>query len=197
MTAAGRPRLVLFTRFPEAGRAKTRLIPALGAAGAASLHRRLAERTLATMREADLPIEIRVTGAPVAAFRGWLGDRHGIVDQGEGDLGARLDRASRAPPVILLGADAPRLTASHLLEAAEAVAGGRFAIGPADDGGYWLLAIPHPAPFLFRDMPWSTASLFGRTIEVLAERGIEPLRLARLADLDRPEDLARFADLLP
>ena len=67
------PRVVLFTRYPEPGRAKTRLIPALGAAGAAALHRTLTERTVTAVSESGLPLEIRSTGAAVEAFTDWLG----------------------------------------------------------------------------------------------------------------------------
>ena len=82
------PRLVLFTRFPEPGRAKTRLIPALGAAGAAALHRSLTESTLATLHATGLAVEVWVTGAPLGAFAGWLGAETLIRPQGDGDLGS-------------------------------------------------------------------------------------------------------------
>ncbi len=196
-TGVADPRLVLFTRFPTPGQAKTRLIPALGAAGAATLHRHLTERTLATMRATGLPVELRVTGAAPEAFRDWLGPDIAIAAQGEGDLGDRLSRAAEAPPVILLGADAPDLSPDHLLAAAAAVRQGQVTIGPAEDGGYWLLGLPGPAAFLFDAMPWSTEALFAATLDRLAARGIRPVLLDRLSDLDRPEDLARWPNLVP
>ena len=189
------PRLVLFTRFPTPGQAKTRLIPALGADGAAALHRRLTERTLVAMYAASLPIELLVTGAPIMDFHAWLGETLVIKDQGEGELGARLARAAEAAPLILLGADAPDLSPAHLLAAAEAVRQGEVVIGPAEDGGYWLLGLPIPAPFLFDTMPWSTDALLAATLERLLAHGIVPILLDRLADLDRPEDLARWPEL--
>jgi rSAM/selenodomain-associated transferase 1 len=191
------PRLVLFTRFPTPGQAKTRLIPALGAEGAAALHRRLTERTLGAMYAAGLPIEVLVTGAPLMDFHAWLGETLVIKDQGEGDLGARLARAAEAAPVILLGADAPDLSPAHLRAAAEAVRRGEVVIGPTEDGGYWLLGLPMPALFLFDTMPWSTDALFTATLGQLLAHGIVPNLLDRLADLDRPEDLARWPELTP
>ncbi|KQO58058.1 hypothetical protein ASF24_15565 [Methylobacterium sp. Leaf86] len=190
------PRLVLFTRYPEPGKAKTRLIPALGPDGAAALHRRLTERTLASMRATGLPIEIRSTGAAEGAFLEWLGQDLDVVDQGEGDLGARLARAASRTPAILLGADTPALTANHLVALAHALASNPAAIGPAEDGGYWALGIARPMPFLFEDMPWSTDQVCAITLERLAERGFEAAILDTLSDLDRPEDLARFPDVL-
>jgi rSAM/selenodomain-associated transferase 1 len=191
------PRLVLFTRFPTPGQAKTRLIPALGAEGAAALHRRLTERTLVAMHAAGLPIELLVTGAPLMDFHVWLGETLVIKEQGEGDLGARLARAAEAAPVILLGADAPDLSPAHLRAAAEAVRRGQVVIGPAEDGGYWLLGLPMPALFLFDTMPWSTDVLLAATLDRLLAHGIVPILLDRLADLDRPEDLARWPELTP
>ena len=190
------PRLVLFTRYPKPGRAKTRLIPALGAYDAAEVHRRLTERSVAAMRASGLPMELRVTGAEPDAFAAWLGGDLAFVPQGEGDLGERLTRASADAPVILLGADTPALRADHLTEAAAALEQHDAVIGPAEDGGYWLLGLARPMPFLFTDMPWSTDAVFALTHERLATAGIEPVRLATLADCDRPEDLARWPDLL-
>jgi len=190
------PRVVLFTRHPTPGQAKTRLIPALGADGAAALHRRLTERALSTMRASGLPMEVCTTGAPITNFRTWLGSGVALVDQGEGDLGARLLRAA-APPVILIGADIPGLAASHLLNAAAALHTCPAVIGPAEDGGYYLLGLRDPMPFLFDAMPWGTDQVLALTLHRLTSRGITPVLLEPLADLDRPEDLARWPGLMP
>lgn len=189
-------RLVLFTRFPAPGRAKTRLIPALGADGAAALHRRLTERSLAAMRASRLPFELRITGGEASAFHAWLGADVACVEQGEGDLGARLTRASAETPVILLGADTPDLSAAHLVAAADALARTDAVIGPAEDGGYWLLGLARPMPFLFTDMAWSTDTVCSTTLARLAAVGIAPAILETLSDCDRPEDLARWPDLV-
>lgn len=190
------PRLVLFTRYPEPGRAKTRLIPAIGPEAAAAVHRRLTERTVATMRATGLPMELRITGAPVRLFHDWLGGGMAYIDQGDGDLGDRLTRAAAEPPVILLGADTPDLAASHLRSAADALAQTPAVIGPAEDGGYWLLALARPLPHLFTDMAWSTDAVLATTCRRLHDAGIEPVLLDRLGDCDRPADLARWPDLL-
>ena len=189
------PRLVLFTRFPEPGRAKTRLIPALGEEGAARVHRRLTEQSVSAMRESGLPVEIRTTGAQPEAFRDWLGPDLTIIDQGDGALGDRLTRAAAEPPVILLGADTPDLDPGRLLAAADALRSAEAVIGPAADGGYWLLGIAKPMPFLFEGIPWSTERVAAITLERLLSRGIRPVILDTLSDLDRPEDLARWPDL--
>ena len=187
------PKVALFARYPVPGQAKTRLIPALGAEGAARLHRLLVERTLATIRASGLSFAVHCTGAPLADFAQWLGADVQLVDQGEGDLGARLARV--AAPAILLGADVPDLHASHLSAAAAAMAAGETVIGPAEDGGYYLLGFSQPVPFLFSAMPWGTAGVLDETLARLRQRHIAPRLLDMLADCDLPEDLARWPDL--
>jgi len=189
------PRIALFARYPEPGRAKTRLIPALGAEGAAALHRRLTERAIATLRVSGLPFELRHTGAAPEAFREWLGADVPLADQGEGHLGARMARAAAAAPIILVGADVPDLSSDHLRAAAAALEDHRAVIGPALDGGYWLLGLREPMPSLFEPMAWGTDVVLAETLTRFAVRGVTPARLATLSDLDRPEDLARWPDL--
>ena len=188
-------RLVIFTRYPEPGRAKTRLIPALGAEGAAALHRRLTEQTLAAARSSRLAIEVRTTGASPSRFAEWLGRDIAFVDQGEGDLGQRLQRAASPLPVLFIGSDLPDLRAEHLVEAALMLETERAVLGPAEDGGYWALGLTEAADYLFTDMPWGTDQVFRLTAERLADRGITPALLPTLADCDRPEDLARWPEL--
>ncbi|WP_242140636.1 TIGR04282 family arsenosugar biosynthesis glycosyltransferase [Sphingomonas sp. TREG-RG-20F-R18-01] len=188
------PRVVLFTRYPEPGRAKTRLIPALGPEGAAALHRRLTEHTLAAVRASDLPHELRVTGAPPDAFLEWLGPVE-IADQGEGDLGERLERAGPPYPTLFIGADAPDLSADLLVQASQALLNRTAVIGPAEDGGYWLLGLAQPITGIFRDIAWSSDRVFNQTISRLAATGVTPELLPRLSDCDRPEDLERWPGL--
>lgn len=186
------PRLVLFTRYPEPGKAKTRLIPELGDTGAASIHRRLTERSAATMRASGLPMEIRYTGAEQSDFAEWLGDDLSYVEQGTGDLGDRLCTAIRKPPVIFVGADCPDLESNHLREAATALSDHEVVIGPAEDGGYWLIGIALAHDWLFENMAWGTSAVLPETLKRLSDRGIAPAMLETLADCDRPEDLARW-----
>ncbi len=190
------PRLIMFTRFPEPGRAKTRLIPALGAEGAATMHRRLTERTLAVLRAAGLTLEVWVTGATPDAFRSWLGDDLVLRPQGDGDLGARMRRALDDTPAILVGSDLPGLATRHIAAAATFLAHGETVLGPAEDGGYYLIGLPERAPFLFDAMAWSTDGVLAETCRRLDRHGRRYARLETLADLDRPQDLPRFAALL-
>ena len=188
------PVVTLFVKYPHPGKVNTRLIPALGEQGAADLHRTLTQRTLATALASGLPVEVRTAGASHADFADWLGTVP-LVPQGEGDLGDRLARV--AVPAILLGADVPDLAPHHLTLAAEALEHVPAAIGPAQDGGYYLLAMRDPMPFLFTDMPWGTDIVRAETCRRLDARGIAFRLLETLADCDRPEDLSRWPDLAP
>ena len=189
-----KPTLHIFARWPEPGKAKTRLISALGADGAAKVYRKLLEHTVCVARESGLPIELRVFGGEAEQFREWLGADLEIIDQGDGDLGAKLARATA--PGIVIGSDAPGLTADLLQRAAKALENIPAVIGPADDGGYYLLGFREPAPFAFGDMEWSTETVFAETMERFASRGITPEVLPELTDVDTAEDLAKFPDLM-
>ncbi len=226
------PRLILFTRYPTPGEAKTRLIPTLGANGAAELHRVLTERTVALLRTVGAPVEVHVTGAPVEAFRDWLGQEVAFIPQAEGGLGERLlaaldpaqgrhaelvsasmphrqpvmpneawtlkrvqhdDLTDRAvSPCIFFGADTPDLSPEIVAAAVAALETHDGVIGPADDGGYYLIGMREPQPALFTDMAWSTETVFPETMRRVAELGLNFLTLETLSDCDRPEDLARW-----
>lgn len=188
------PQIALFARYPVAGEAKTRLIPALGPEQAAQTHRLLVERTIATIGKSGLPFALHHTGAEEAAFAEWLGADVALVPQGEGGLGERLARVP--PPAILLGADIPDLTPRHLREAAEALSANDLVIGPARDGGYYLLGFSEPVPFLFEDMAWGTETVLATTLRRARARGMKVAMLEILADCDRPADLSQWPELL-
>ena len=183
------PRLVIFMRYPVAGQAKTRLIPALGGAGAAAVHKKLSERTLATLAGDGRAVEVRITGAPESDFVAWLGDAPVYRDQVEGDLTDRLLDALDPAPVIFFGADTPDLAEHHVSAAIAALKSNDVVIGPAEDGGYYLIGVAKPYRYLFEDMRWSTEHVLPDTLARLAERGITPVLLETLNDCDRPEDL--------
>ena len=190
------PRAVLFTRYPMPGAAKTRLIPAIGAARAAEVHQQLTQRTVERLRAAGVAIEIHFTGAPEADFVTWLGRDLSFVAQPEGDLTARLLAALDPAPVIFFGADTPDLEVHHIEAAVTALQSNEVVIGPAEDGGYYLIGVAKPHAFLFTDMPWSSDAVFPETCARLAARNIAPVILETLSDCDRPEDLPRWPWLI-
>ncbi len=189
------PRLILFARFPVAGECKTRLIPALGAEGAASLHRHLTERTIGVMLKTGVPVTLAFTGAAQSDFEHWLGHDVTLVKQVDGDLTAKLLACLNPAPVIFFGADTPDLGTHHVVAAITGLQTHDVVIGPAEDGGYYLIAMRNALPELLTDMPWSTEQVMTETLARLTRLGIAPLLLETLSDCDRPEDLARWPEL--
>lgn len=188
------PEIAIFARWPEPGKAKTRLIPALGEEGAAQAYRTLLELTVREARESGLPFHLRVTGGDPQSFRDWLGEDLAVRDQGDGDLGEKLARVPT--PAIMIGSDCPGLTAALLREAASVLPNRDAVIGPASDGGYWLIGLREPCPSLFADMEWSTPQVYRETLRRLEALGISPHLLPELADVDTPEDLEAWPGLL-
>ena len=117
-----------------------------------------------------------------------------VRDQGGGDLGEKLTRVPT--PGMMIGSDCPGLTAALLREAGDALSSHEAVIGPADDGGYWLLGLRAPCPDLFVDMAWSTNAVFPETMRRLETRGIAAHLLPELTDIDTGEDLAAWPELL-
>ncbi len=199
------PKLVVLAKYPRPGEVKSRLIPALGADGAAELARTFFERTVSEgVRASELlgmDPEVRGSGAPEAAFRALHHGAWRYADQGGGDLGDRLLRscreaaASGAPSVLFVGTDCPDLDASVCDAALKALRTHRVALAPATDGGYVLLGLrlekKDDLPrMLFDRIPWGTDRVERETLGRLAGAGIRTAILPTFSDVDRPEDLA-------
>ena len=196
---------MVFAKAPTPGRVKTRLVPALGEAGAAQLQRQLVERTLRTALAAELgPVELWCAPGTNDAFFADCAKQHGLSlrGQGEGDLGIRMARAlehviAEGSPGLLIGSDCPALTAEYLREAAAALAGGNDAVlGPAEDGGYVLIGLARsPLPQLFDGIVWGAATVMQETRSRLARLNWRWRELATLWDVDRLQDLERLQQL--
>ena len=190
--------LLVFVRAPRAGAVKTRLAAALGDAAALRIYRRLAEHTLTQARALADEAAVRVLFTPADAgpeTRAWLGDGVEYRPQGDGDLGARLEHAFAAafaegwPRVAVIGSDLPALSAGLLRRALAALRAHDAVLGPARDGGYYLLGLRRPAPHAFHGIAWSTERVLAQTLARLRSAGIEPFLLEMLADVDEAADL--------
>jgi rSAM/selenodomain-associated transferase 1 len=193
--------IIVFARAPSPGAVKTRLIPLLGAEGAAKLHARLVKRTLETARAAAFPrIELHGTpGIDDPFFRSCARDfAVALAAQAGGDLGARMLAAfesalathSRA---LLLGSDCPALAASHLREADRALREGADAVFvPCEDGGYALIGLRSAEARLFDGIAWGGENVMADTHTRLTGLGWRWRELETLWDIDRPEDYARL-----
>jgi uncharacterized protein len=192
--------VIVFAKAPVAGYAKTRLIPALGAQGAADLAQRLMHATLAHAVNAQLgPVELCVTPDRTHRAFAHAVARHGVrlTEQGDGDLGERMARAfgrvlRTQPRALLIGTDAPGLDAAYLRAAAQALHDHDAVLGPAADGGYTLVGLKQPQPSLFNDMRWSHDQVMAHTRERLAQLGLRHAELPVLHDVDVPADLVHL-----
>jgi len=187
---------------PQAGYAKTRLIPALGARGAARLHRQLTLRTLVTARAAGLGV-VTLWCAPDTQYRFFRAVQRrcglDLRTQPEVDLGQRMayvfaERDER--PLLLIGTDCPALGATHFHQAALALCSGIDAVFiTTEDGGYFLVGLRQPCPEIFAGIDWSTTQVMAQTRRRLSERGLRWQEVAMLWDVDRTEDVSRWQAL--
>jgi hypothetical protein len=187
---------LVFVRAPVAGQVKTRLAAALGAEGALRVYRRLAEHTLREARALGGEVRVHFTPEDAGAeVRGWLGEGPRYLPQSAGDLGARMEAAFRAAfedgadRVVIIGSDLPELSATLLRRAFDALESHPAVIGPARDGGYYLLGMRTMIEGLFDGIPWSTNEVLARTLERLRAAGIHPALLDTLSDVDEVDDL--------
>jgi hypothetical protein len=203
---AQRPRIVIFAKAPVAGLAKTRLIPALGAQGAARLAAALLDHAVAqALASAAGPVELCVTPAPHDPVWSGLMPRAPLSwsDQGDGDLGERMARAAQralaaGSPVLLMGTDCPELTAGRIREAAASLLAADATLVPAFDGGYVLLGLNRFDASLFAGIAWSTATVAQATRARVEQLGWSLQTLPTLHDIDEPADLQWLpADMQP
>jgi rSAM/selenodomain-associated transferase 1 len=184
-------RIAIFAKAPVPGQVKTRLIPALGAEGAADLAARMLERTVEAARASGLAVEL--CGEPDP--RQWYSGRKlTLRPQGPGGLGERLARAAQriltgGEPILLVGADCPALTTDRLRTAAETLERHDCVIHPAFDGGYALLGLKRFDPSIFGGIAWSTPSAGADTIARIRALGWSLVIADTLRDIDEPEDL--------
>lgn len=205
MSAAGetgndgaRAAIIVFAKAPVAGHAKTRLIPALGASGAARLASRMLDHAAAAACEAALgPVELCATPDAADPAFTTLVRRHGITlaYQGEGSLGTRMHRAlsrvlATCRPALLMGTDAPQLDAAMLRQAARRLEDHDAVFVPARDGGYVLVGLHRPHPELFAAIAWSTPTVMGATRDRAQSLGLRMHELPAIPDVDEPDDLA-------
>jgi uncharacterized protein len=210
--AVGGDVVLVFTKYPDAGYAKTRLIPLLGAERAAAVSRSLTERCLNTVRayasESSLTSVVvhyatrsgSDPGAQAARMQEWIGapDGEWLVAQSHGDLGRRLAEAFRqafeggASRVVVVGTDIPEIDATLMREAFKQLNDSDTVIGPARDGGYYLLGMRKENAGVFNGVNWSTGTVFEDTKRNIERLGLRYSALRVLRDIDLPEDVAYF-----
>jgi uncharacterized protein len=193
----GEPRLIVFVRAPRAGTVKTRLAVGLGPQGALAAYRAIVQRLLKQL-ESLSRVELYVAPPDgLSEIVDWLQSDWVARPQAEGDLGQRMHAAFVAAfqagsgPVALIGSDCPYVTSGDIINAWQALAANDAVLGPALDGGYWLVGLRQPIPELFHKMRWSTATVLAETLARCRALGLRTALLRQLADIDTPEDWER------
>lgn len=194
-------RIQVFAKSPEPGRTKTRLIPLLGEAGAAAFHARQVHERLERLTSTGLcAVELWCSPSSSTAFFRDCLERYDVKlhDQSPGDLGRRMHHAlssalDQAEAAVLVGTDCPSLCAADIDETFKRLYQGTdVVLGPAHDGGYYLVALQQPVPGLFTGIPWGTAAVFTETVTRLGQLGLSHHCLAERMDVDTPEDYHRL-----
>ena len=193
-------RILIFSKVPEAGRVKTRLIPWLGAEGAARLYEELLTGLLTRITALPVaPLEMWCTPVTDVPFFRELAERFQVElrQQTGADLGERLrhaaeDALGRSDRVVLIGADCPEMDAAFLDRALCTLNDRDAVLGPAEDGGYVLLGLKRAAKELFFDLPWGEPRVAEMTRARMLDLGWDWEELPELWDVDRPEDVDRY-----
>jgi rSAM/selenodomain-associated transferase 1 len=189
--------LIVFVKAPRPGSVKTRLVPVLGAEGAAAFYRILAEEEVRRTAPRAGDYTRRLFFAPADArdaITAWFPDEVLVPQQGA-DLGARMGAAfeesfrSGARRVAIIGTDVPTVSRELVLDAFRALGDHDVVLGPARDGGYYLLALARPCTEIFRGIPWSTADVLSATVAKARALGLSVKALETLTDIDTLEDV--------
>ncbi len=187
--------IILFTRYPVPGEVKTRLIPTMGAEGAAQMHKSMAEFMVRQMQDfasdTSCTVHIYYTGGTLEQMQAWLGSQYTYKEQIAGNLGQRIQYAFAqafahgAEKVLLMGADCPDSRAQNMREALQLLDTAPCVLGPAKDGGYYLVALKTPMPDLFENIAWGTDSVLASTLAKLRQYALLPT----LSDVDYQQDV--------
>jgi rSAM/selenodomain-associated transferase 2/rSAM/selenodomain-associated transferase 1 len=191
-------RLLVFSRYPEPGKTKTRLISALGENGAADLQRRMTGHALecAADLQAEALVQVWFEGSDEDRMREMFSGGYKYLPQPEGDLGQRMANAcevslqNKNSRAVIVGTDCPTISASILRKAFFALSRSDLVLGPANDGGYYLIGLRRLVPQLFEGIAWGTSDVREQTLRVARDLGVSVELLDELADVDRPEDIA-------
>ena len=198
--------IILFTRYPTPGKCKTRLIPSMGEQGAAEVHEKLTRKIVSKLDQLQnvLPhrAEIHYDGCSLKEMKDWLGQGHQYEEQNQGDLGRRMALAicqnlGNHEAIILLGSDCPGINVHILTEALNSLTAKDLVIGPAHDGGYYLIGVSgglkkKECASLFQDIAWGTDQVFEETLTKARKLKLIAHILPKLHDIDTPADLQYF-----
>ena len=192
--------LIIYSRYPEPGTTKTRMIPILGAEGAAELQRQMSEYTLNTARQLkksrNINLEVHFAGGTQQLMSDWLGQDISYIKQTSGDLGEKMKSSFQQAfdrqheKVIIIGIDCPDIDLAILNQAFNSLRYHDLVLGEAKDGGYYLIGLNKLIPQLFDNITWGTNKVLNQTKAIADKLSLNTEYLMALPDVDRPEDLS-------
>lgn len=196
--------IIVFARYPEAGRCKTRLAAGLGTAAALAVYQALLRHTVEVVGQCP-GRKVLCVDPPERARDGgdWAPGMDLYLPQADGDLGKRMSCAveqrfdAGATRVLLLGCDCPQISKDSVISSLAALEDHDVVLGPTEDGGYYLLGLKGRHPFLFQGIPWSTEEVLEKTLNILKFHSLSYLLRDTLSDVDTLEDYHRVRHLEP
>ncbi len=197
--------IILFTRFPQPGRVKTRMIDRLGSQGAAKLHTKMTEKVICQIQPAlqkrKIELQIYYCGGSQQEMANWLGRNCTLCIQQGSDLGQRMEHAftqtiqQGAERILLIGSDCPDITADIISNGLKKLNNHDLVLGPAADGGYYLIGLRthgNEIATLFNSIDWGTDQVLEQTLTQAKKGELSCTLLPQLHDIDRAEDLVYF-----
>ncbi len=191
-------RLIILLKAPRLGTVKTRLAASLGPSVALAAYREMVERLLVNLQPLR-GIELRYSpDDALADIQPWVRGDWRTRAQGKGDLGQRLILAfadafqDHARRVVIIGSDCPAVTADDIHAAWTRLTDHDLVVGPAADGGYWLIGLTQPRPALFQNVAWSTDAVLAETLRRADQLHLRVHLLRPLADIDTEQDWQAF-----
>jgi len=191
-------KLIVFVKAPRPGSVKTRLAKTLGADAACDAYRQLVEELLTELSRLTA-VELRFAPDEAAAeIQPWLRESWQARAQGGGDLGQRMQAAfadafaAGASRVAIVGSDCPEVRAADIRQAWNELKSHDLVIGPAMDGGYWLIGLTREQPELFKGISWSSEHVLAQTLQRAKAAGLRIQLLRILSDVDTEKDWKDF-----
>ena len=197
----GTSALVIFVRFPQVGKVKSRLAWTLGPEKAAVFYQLCSQRIIRELDRVPGEVEKYLSCADDSdrdEIQSWIGFLFRLIPQGEGDLGQRLERSFRYllqkgyRKAIIMASDVPDLSTEIMNDAVSALDDHDLVIGPCHDGGYYLIGVKKRHGELFRGISWSTDKVLEQTLSIAGEQGLSVSSLITLRDIDTGEDLEEW-----
>jgi len=196
--------ILVFAKYPEPGKCKTRLAAGVGESKAMEIYRALLNHTLGVVRSTSFRKTLLADPADRAADgAAWAPGMDAYRAQASGDLGERLAQAFAASfaggarKVIVIGCDCPQLSKDSLVSSFMALDQADAVLGPTVDGGYYLLGLKESRPSLFQGIPWSTDQVFDKTLNILKFQSLSYISRDAFSDVDTLEDYERVRHLEP